>query len=282
MIKNLFTRALVALAILGLPAAIPCADARKSMGVVPPTEEEAAAMRAELRQLSTEELYDVIRTPAPGKGAFRREYAITEVVRDGCTVDEVENLIAIAREVGGFLALSIIGPVARHLRSASPTDEEKQAIDRFVDLMEEDAEKESTCVDSIYGLKRVIMHDYDYLEEWRKKGKWPPPPYANDRVIDIVTRCLDHKSFVRRDQAIQALGSRYVGGNDPRRTAEVIDVLKAQRDKELRRKDFDNPYEKAMMLDHIDSALANLEKVIQEQQELKNLQGTNDPPDSQR
>ncbi len=225
--------------------------------VEPLTEEEIDA----IRRLSPSELIELIKSG----DALHAQHAVDELLRDGCSMSELETLVEVAKNHYGQM---IICTLALTIYDETASDEDKRRVDRFIDLVEEalkDWDPPGFGLVAVDGLARTINHDPVYKNRQIDQGRWPNPPYANDRVTDILIWCLDHKHFAVRHAAIRWLSS--VGGNDPGRAEDILAKLKAQRIKEEEAQDFEERHRQDFLL-MIEHVITRLERRINQARQL--------------
>ena len=225
--------------------------------VEPLSEEEIAA----IQRLSPSELVELIKEG----DALHAEAAFDELLRDGCSISELETLVEVAKNHHGQM---IIDTLALTIYDETASDEDKRRVDRFIDLLEEalkNWDPPGFGLVAVDGLARTINHDPVYKNREIDQGRWPKPPYANDRVTDILIWCLDHEHFAVRHAAIRWLSS--VGANDPGRAEDILARLKAQRIKEEEAQDFEERHRQGFLF-IIEQAITDIERRIDQARQL--------------
>jgi hypothetical protein len=150
--------------------------------------------------------------------------------------------------------------------------EDKRLVDKYLDFLEAQLKKVKPSVSHQQAIRSIAQTTYiaaAIRPAWCSHKPADPNipdanewivPYANDRVVNILMRCLDNSDWRIREVAIRWLAN--VGANDITQIDSVIAVLNAQVDKELSRKDKEEI--KTKMKNRIHSALRQLNKNIDE------------------
>jgi len=184
------------------------ADTR-SLASPPPLSEDQVET---IMQLSRPELLELIESiePSEPQAVWRLHHALLALRPGAYTIPEIERLVAVAKRNSQF-GVVIVGHLAVTMYEGEPDKEDKQRVDRFVELMEqaitEDTAKSPAPYVAIHGLSALI-HIKDKPHDKRRVVEKTNLPYAYDRVIAILTTCIDREDLPLRCEAIRLLGRR--------------------------------------------------------------------------
>jgi hypothetical protein len=217
-----------------------------------------------IASLSTSELVEMLKN-----GDTLHAYAALKELRAGegrkANFELLLNVAANTR--GDMIVEGLVKPI-----KPSADAEDKRLVDKYLDFLEAQLKKVKPSVSHQQAIRSIAQTTYikaDIWPAWYSRKPADPNihdpnellvPYANDRVVNILMRCLDNSDRRIREVAIRWLAN--VGANDITQIDSVIAVLNAQVDKELSRKDKEEI--KTKMKNRIHSALRQLNKNIDE------------------
>lgn len=185
---------------------------------------------ARIAKLTTPELVDMLKT-----GDTRHAYAALNRLGTGAGwTANFDLLLTIAAETrGNMIVEGLMGPV-----KPSASAEDKARVDKFLDFLESQLKKDKPSVSRRQTIrsiaKTVFISAAIKRSHPQSKGPVDPNnlevPYANARVLSILTRCLDSKDWQVRSEAVLSLGA--IGANDLAKADQVAALLNAQFSKE--------------------------------------------------
>jgi hypothetical protein len=188
---------------------------------------------AEIAGLSVPELADMLRN-----GDTMRAYAaLRQLKADGGARRNLDLLLSIAAETrGGMIVQGLVQPV-----EASAGDEEKQTVDKLLDLLEAELAKEMPSVspaDAARSIAGAVHKELHSPVVYRRRDtdeidRLMAVPYGFDRAVALLVSCLDSEDREARLTAARWLG--YVGGTDPGAVTEIAARLRAWRVAEIAR-----------------------------------------------
>jgi hypothetical protein len=216
---------------------------------------------ARIAKLNTAELADMLKT-----GDMQHRYAALNRLRAGDGWKRNFNLLMSIAEKGGDLIVR--GFFNEPIKPTAP-DEDKRLVDKFLDFLEAQLKKDKPSVShtqAVESIGRTVHIASAFTKTWRpRKNLHDPPdpnklvvPYANARVLGILTRCLDSKDWQVRWGAILWLGS--IGANDLTKADDVLALLKAQLSKEETSKEGENI--KETMIRNTRNAIGRLNREV--------------------
>jgi len=183
---------------------------------------------ARVAALSTPELIEMLKH-GDVMHAFAALRQLRYVEAHGGLAKNFDLLLGAAAETRGDM---IVDGLVRPVRQSS-SEEERQRTDRFIDFLTAQLHKEKPSVSPqqvVRSLAQTVYNDWYPLMSRKEDPNQQPVPYANDRVVGILTECLDHSDRRAREAAIHWLGA--IGANDLAKTGDVEALLKAQVAKE--------------------------------------------------
>ena len=150
--------------------------------------------------------------------------------------ENIDLLLNIAAETRGNMIVEggLIKPI-----KISASAEDKRVVDKFLDFLEGQLEKDRPSVSRIPAIRSIAQTVFitagqpawrPYVPLWDpNRPDHPnqlPVPYANERVVNILISNLDEKKWSVRGEVIRWLG--YVGANDFANADEIVAVLETQ------------------------------------------------------
>ena len=213
---------------------------------------------AKIAKLSTPELADMVKT-----GDTRHAYAaLRRLKADGGWKRNFDLILSLAEVRGNIIVEGLMGPV-----KPSAFAEDKARVDKFLDFLESQLKKDKPSVSrtqAVRSIDKTFRFSAAIKRVWRPQSNGPVDPnklevpYANARVLSILTRCLDSKDWQVRSEAVLWLGG--VGANDLAKGEQVAALLNAQFGKEETRQEKESV--KARMKQNIQTALRALNHQI--------------------
>jgi len=187
------------------------------------SEEELAA----IAKLSTLELLEMVEN-----GETLHAYAaLRQLKADDGLERNFDLLLSIAAETrGDMIVEGLVRPIKK-----SAGNKEKRIVDKFLDFLEAQLKKDKPSVSRRQAVRSIAQTVHiSGRPGWRRFRLADPNklevPYANDRVISILTSCLDSNDWQVRLVAVGWLGE--IGANDLKKSDEIIASLNAQFAKE--------------------------------------------------
>ena len=187
---------------------------------------------ARIAKLPKQELVEMLKT-----GDMMHAFAALKLLKSEARGGLKENfnlLLNIAAETGGdFIVEGLVGPV-----KPTATPEEKKRIDRFIDFLELQLKLDKPKVSprrAIISIGKAVHINSAIRPKWypltpstpyELDPNQLPIPYANDRVIAILTRLLNNSNRIVRETAIWWLS--VVGANDMSKSEKIVGYLEAQ------------------------------------------------------
>ncbi len=201
-----------------------------------------------IAKLSTPELVDMLRTG----DTLYKYVALKQLTADGGWKKNFDLLLDIAAEGGEMVVEGLVRPV-----KVSASDEDKRRVDKFLDFLESQLEKDKPSVSHdrvVRSIGKVVLV---------RRMPFPAPneleaPYGNARALEIIIRCLNSENLGVRADACRWLGT--IGANDLSKADGVCATLKAQLAKE--ENSSETPKIKARMKETIESSLRGLNRKI--------------------
>ena len=184
---------------------------------------------ARVAGLSTPELVEMLKHGPDTMHAFAALKQLKSEAHGGLAKN-FDLLLAAAETGGDMIVAGLVMPVEQ-----SSSEEERQRTDKFIDFLSAQLHKEKPSVSRDQAVTSLAQSVYPHPKWYppmpRKEDLIPQPvSYANDRVVGILTECLDHSDRRAREAAIHWLGA--IGANDLAKTGDVEALLKAQVAKE--------------------------------------------------
>ena len=191
------------------------------------SEEQLAA----IAKLSTSELVEMLK-----EGDTLHAYAARNRLKAGAGWKKnFDLLLSIAAERrGDIIVEGLVGPM-----KTSVSAEEKRMVDKFLDFLENELKKEKPSVSrrqAVRSIAKTVFFTAAIRPVWgpyRVDSVDPNDlevPYANARVVSILSRCLNNKDWRVRSEAVRGLSA--VGANDLAEADNVVTLLDAQLAKE--------------------------------------------------
>jgi len=192
---------------------------------------------AKIAKLSTPELVNMLKT-----GDTLHAYAALKRIKaNGGWKRNFDLLLTIAAEKRGDM---IVEGLVRPIRTSAAA-EDKRLVDKYLSLLEAQLKKDKPSVSrrqAIRSIAQTVFLRAAIRPTWRPltplalsdPNESDPNklevPYANARVLSILTRCLNNEDWQVRVAAIYGLDA--IGANDLAKADNVVAVLKAQLAKE--------------------------------------------------
>ncbi len=191
---------------------------------------------ASIAELSVPELTEMLRN-----GDTMHAYAALDQLRaNGGWKTNFDLLLSIAGERGGDM---IVEGFFRKSVSRSASDEDKRRLDKFLDFLESQLAKDKPSVSRSQALRSIAQTVYlgpANRDKWyARHGKGPVGatrpadrpakpelPYAYERVMDILTKSVNHQDWQARKAAIHYL--YLVGRADSSRIDDIVALLEAR------------------------------------------------------
>ena len=190
-----------------------------------------------IAQLSTPELAKMLKT-----GDEPHAYAaLRRFKADGGLEKHFYFLLSVARtKRGDMIVEGLMKPV-----KTTASDKEKRMVDKFLDFLGSQLKTNKPSVSPQQAIRSMAQAVYlapDIRSQWHPvqhsslsdlnepDPSQLPVPYANDRVVSILTQCLNSKDRKIRETTIHWLAE--VGPNDLSKAEEIVAVLEAQALKE--------------------------------------------------
>ena len=190
-----------------------------------------------IAQLSTQERAKMLKT-GDGPHAYA---ALRQLKADGGLEKHFYFLLSVARtRRGDMIVEGLMKPV-----KTTASDKEKRMVDKFLDFLGSQLKTNKPSVSPQQAIRSMAQAVYlapDIRSQWRpvqhsslSDSNEPDPsqlsvPYANDRVVSILTQCLNSKDRRIRETTIHWLAE--VGPNDLSKADEIVAVLEAHALKE--------------------------------------------------
>lgn len=243
MTNNIFVAVIVVLTLMVNQSTICTADYKPDPNAMTKwgpklNEEELSA----IAKLPVQELVEMLKT-----GEALQAYAALSQLKSeahGGIEKNFDLLLNIAAETRGNM---IVEGLLKPLKSTAST-KEKLRVDKLLDFLENELKKDNPRVSrrqAVRSIARTVFpppgiryfgrpfrHSSD--PNMLDPNNWPVP-YANDRVVNILTSCLDKSDRRVREVAIRWLGN--VGANRITNANNVVAILNTQLTKERARKE---------------------------------------------
>jgi hypothetical protein len=187
---------------------------------------------ARMAQLSVPELVDMIKNSSDDRYVSA---AIRTLKKDDGWKTHFDLLLDIARQVhGNMIVEGLVRPV-----DINASSEEKQRMEKFLDFLENQLFKQETPSVSrpqaVRSLSQAVYKDISIMKPRATQPdekKISEPPYATERVLKILSSCLDNKDWQVRKAAIHWLGTIIWGNKLKMAAKETIPTLMEQSKKE--------------------------------------------------
>lgn len=205
------------------------------------SEEELAV----IAKLSTPQLAEMLKN-GDTLHAFAALNQLT--INDGWK-QNFDLLLSIASERrGDMIVEGLIWP-----RSTIIDAEYKRMVDKLLDFLESELKREKPSVSrkqAIRSIAQTVDLNAAVKDKFRPIHLDPntdpnqlPVPYGNERVVNILTKCLDSNDMNVRLEVVDWLGN--IGANDRSKSGEIIANLEAQIAKEQMLNESEDAKEKA-------------------------------------
>lgn len=193
----------------------------------PPLSEEE---KARIAKLSTIELVNLLQTGT----TLQKFAALRGLKANGRWKKNFDLLLSIAGDRGAPGDMIVEGLVSAVDESASAED--RRRVDKFVDLLESELKRDKPAISHSQAVRSLgqAVHSPLRLPGGIRPGR-ERPPYGYQRIMGILTSCLDNTDWNVREVAFRWLGT--LGEQDPAMNKKIIAILEAQMAKEEAREE---------------------------------------------